>query len=128
MTCHILLVDDEKTMVKYLSKRLIKKGFEISIAYNGLEALEQVKAADFDVVLLDVLMPGMNGIDTLKEIKKIKPRAEVIMLTGHASVEAGIEGMKAGAFNYIMKPFDPNELVTEINLAYEQRRIMKKEG
>ena len=128
MTCNILLVDDEKTMVKYLSKRLIKKGFEISIAYNGLEALEQVKAADFDVVLLDVLMPGMNGIDTLKEIKKIKPRTEVIMLTGHASVEAGIEGMKAGAFNYIMKPFDPNELVTEINLAFEQRRIMKKEG
>ena len=128
MTCKLLLVDDEKTMVKYLSKRLIKKGFEISTAYNGLDALEQMRAADFDVVLLDVLMPGMNGIDTLKEIKKIKPRTEVIMLTGHASVEVGIEGMKAGAFNYIMKPFDPNELVAEINLACEQRRIMKKEG
>jgi len=128
MKCQILLVDDEKTMVKYLSKQLIKKGFDISVAYNGLDALEQVKAADFDVVLLDVLMPGMNGIDTLKEIKKIKPRTEVIMLTGHASVEVGIEGMKAGAFNYIMKPFDPNELVAEINLAFEQRRIMKKEG
>jgi len=128
MKCQILLVDDEKTMVKYLSKRLIKKGFDIRVAYNGLDALEQVKAADFDVVLLDVLMPGMNGIDTLKEIKKIKPRTEVIMLTGHASVEVGIEGMKAGAFNYIMKPFDPNELVAEINLAFEQRRIMKKEG
>jgi DNA-binding NtrC family response regulator len=128
MKCHILLVDDEKTMVKYLSKRLIKKGFEISIAYNGSDALEQVKAADFDVVLLDVLMPGMNGIDTLKEIKKIKPQTEVIMLTGHASVEVGIEGMKAGAFNYIMKPFDPNELVAEINLAFEQRRILRKEG
>jgi len=128
MKCQILLVDDEKTMVKYLSKQLIKKGFDIRVAYNGLDALEQVKAADFDVVLLDVLMPGMNGIDTLKEIKKIKPRTEVIMLTGHASVEVGIEGMKAGAFNYIMKPFDPTELVTEINLAFEQRRIMKKEG
>ena len=128
MKCHILLVDDEKTMVKYLSKRLIKKGFEIRTAYNGSDALEQVKAADFDVVLLDVLMPGMNGIDTLKEIKKINPRIEVIMLTGHASVEAGIEGMKAGAFNYIMKPFDPNELVAEINLAFEQRRIMIREG
>ena len=128
MKCSILLVDDEKTMVKYLSKRLIKKGFDIRVAYNGLDALEQVKAADFDVILLDVLMPGMNGIETLKEIKKIKPRTEVIMLTGHASVEVGIEGMKAGAFNYIMKPFDPNELVTEINLAFEQRRIMTKEG
>ena len=127
MKCSILLVDDEQTMVKYLSKRLVKRGFEISIAYNGLDALEQVKAADFDVILLDVLMPGMNGIDTLKEIKKIKPETEVIMLTGHASVEVGIEGMKAGAFNYIMKPFDPNELVTEINLACEQRRIMRKE-
>ena len=128
MNYKLLLVDDEKTMVKYLSKRLIKKGFEISSAYNGLDALEQLRTADFDVVLLDVLMPGMNGIDTLKEIKKIKPRTEVIMLTGHASVEVGIEGMKAGAFNYIMKPFDPNELVAEINLACEQRRIMKKEG
>ena len=128
MKCQILLVDDEKTMVKYLSKQLVKKGFDIRVAYNGLDALEQVKAADFDVVLLDVLMPGMNGIETLKEIKKIKPQTEVIMLTGHASVEVGIEGMKAGAFNYIMKPFDPNELVAEINLAFEQRRIMKKEG
>ena len=128
MKCRILLVDDEKTMVKYLSKRLVKKGFDIISAYNGMDALEQVKASDFDVVLLDVLMPGMNGIDTLKEIKKLKPRTEVIMLTGHASVEVGIEGMKAGAFNYIMKPFDPSELVAEINLAYEQRQIMKKEG
>lgn len=127
MNYKLLLVDDEKTMVKYLSKRLIKKGFEISIAYNGIDALKQVKETDFDVVLLDVLMPGMNGIDTLREIKKIKPRTEVIMLTGHASVEVGIEGMKAGAFNYIMKPFDPNELVTEINLACEQRRITKSE-
>lgn len=127
MKCKILLVDDEKTMVKYLSKRLIKRGFDISVVYNGLDALEKIKESDFDVVLLDVLMPGMDGIETLREIKKITPETEVIMLTGHASVEVGIEGMKAGAFNYIMKPFDPNELVTEINLAYEHRRILKKE-
>lgn len=126
MKCRILLVDDEKTMVKYLSKRLIKRGFDISVAYNGFDAVEKVKESEFDVVLLDVLMPGMDGIETLREIKKLKPMAEVIMLTGHASVEVGIEGMKSGAFNYIMKPFDPNELVTEINLAFEHRRIMKK--
>ncbi|UCH22224.1 MAG: response regulator [Deltaproteobacteria bacterium] len=126
MKCRILLVDDEETMVKYLSKRLIKRGFDIRVAYNGVDALEIVKESEFDVVLLDVLMPGMDGIETLREIKKLKPKTEVIMLTGHASVEAGIEGMKSGAFNYIMKPFDPNELVTEINLAYEHRRIMKK--
>jgi DNA-binding NtrC family response regulator len=126
MKCRILLVDDEETMVKYLSKRLIKRGFDICVAYNGVDALEIVKESEFDVVLLDVLMPGMDGIETLREIKKLKPKTEVIMLTGHASVEAGIEGMKSGAFNYIMKPFDPNELVTEINLAFEHRRIMKK--
>ncbi len=124
MQGRILIVDDEKTMVKYLSKRLAKKGFEISTAYNGSEALGLIKATDFDVVLLDVLMPGLNGIDTLKEIKKIKPKTEVIMLTGHASVDVGIEGMKAGAFNYMMKPFDPNELEAEINLACEQRKIV----
>jgi DNA-binding NtrC family response regulator len=122
----ILLVDDEETMVKYLSRRLNRRGFDVSVAYNGLSALEEIKKYHFDVVLLDVLMPEMDGIETLKEIKKIKPETEVIMLTGHASVEVGIEGMKAGAFNYILKPFDPNALVEEINLACEQRRIPKK--
>ena len=126
INCKILLVDDEETMVKYLSRRLIRRGFDVSVAYNGLSALEKIKANDFDLVLLDVLMPEMDGIETLKEIKKIKPETEVIMLTGHASVEVGIEGMKAGAFNYILKPFDPNALVEEINLACEQRRIPKK--
>ncbi len=128
MNCKILLVDDEKTMVKYLSRRLIKRGFDVSVAYSGLSALEEIKKIDFDLVLLDVLMPEMDGIETLKEIKKIKPETEVIMLTGHASVEVGIEGMKSGAFNYIMKPFDPDELVKEINLACEHRRILKKRG
>ncbi len=126
MKYRILLVDDEKTMVKYLSKQLAKKGFDIHVAYSGRAALEQITETDFDVVLLDVLMPEMDGIETLKEIKKMKPTIEVIMLTGHASVEVGIEGMKSGAFNYIMKPFDPNELVTEINLACEHRFLKRK--
>lgn len=126
MKFKLLLVDDEKTMVKYLSKQLLKKGFDIDVAYSGKEALEHVSAKDFDVVLLDVLMPGMDGIETLRKIKHMAPTTEVIMLTGHASVEAGIEGMKAGAFNYIMKPFDPNELVAEINMACEHRQLKHK--
>lgn len=126
MTCNILLVDDEKTMVKYLSRNLKKKGFEICVAYDGYAALDEIGRSDFDVVLLDVLMPGIDGIETLREIKKIKPMTEVIMLTGHASVEVGIEGMKLGAFNYIMKPFNPDELVKEIYLAYEHRQVMKR--
>jgi DNA-binding NtrC family response regulator len=123
MKIKILLVDDEKTMVKYLSKRLLKKGFDVNVAYSGKEALEHISEKDFDVVLLDVLMPEMDGIETLREIKIMKPTTEVIMVTGHASVEFGIEGMKAGAFNYIMKPFDPNELVTEINMACKHRQL-----
>ena len=126
MNCKILLVDDEKTMVKYLSKRLIKRGFDVSVAYSGLSALEEIKKNDFDLVLLDVLMPGMDGIETLKEIKKIRPETEVVMLTGHASVKVGIDGMKSGAYNYILKPFDLNDLVEEINLACEHRRMLKK--
>ena len=126
MKFKLLLVDDEKTMVKYLSKQLLKKGFDIDVAYSGKEALAHISKKDFDVVLLDVLMPEMDGIETLREIKHITPTTEVIMWTGHASVEAGIEGMKAGAFNYIMKPFDPNELVTEINMACEQRQLKNR--
>lgn len=126
MNPKILLVDDEKTMVKYLSKRLIKRGFDVSVAYSGLSALEEIKKNDFDLVLLDVLMPEMDGIETLKEIKKIRPETEVVMLTGHASVKVGIDGMKSGAFNYILKPFDLNDLLEEINLACEHRRMSKK--
>lgn len=126
MNCRVLLVDDEKIMVKYLSRRLANKGFDIRTAYSGPAALDALKEAEFDVVLLDVLMPEMDGIATLKEIKNFKPETEVIMLTGHACVEVGVEGMKAGAFNYLMKPFDPNELVSEIHLACEHRRVLTK--
>ncbi len=122
----LLLVDDEEITIKYLSRQLNNRGFDVSVAYDGATALEKVKEEDFDVVLLDVLMPGINGIDTLREIKQIKPVTEVIMLTGHASVEVGIEGMKLGAFDYLMKPFDPDELVKKIHAACEYKTYREK--
>lgn len=122
----LLLVDDEKIMLKYLSKFLIKRGFDITTAMNGEDALEKIKNQDFTTVLLDVLMPGMDGIETLKEIKKIKPMTEVIMLTGHASVQVAIEGMKLGAFDYLMKPFDRDELVVKLRMACEKRLFNEK--
>jgi len=122
----LLLVDDEKIMLKYLSKFLIKRGFDITTAMNGEDALEQIKNQDFMTVLLDVLMPGMNGIETLREIKRIKPMTEVIMLTGHASVQVAIEGMKLGAFDYLMKPFDRDELVVKLRMACEKRLFNEK--
>ena len=122
----LLLVDDEKIMLKYLSKFLIKQGFDITTAMNGEDALEKIKNQDFIMVLLDVLMPGMDGIETLKEIKKIKPMTEVIMLTGHASVQVAIKGMQLGAFDYLMKPFDRDELVGKLRMACEKRLFNEK--
>jgi len=122
----LLLVDDEETMLKYLSRFLIKRGFDISTAINGKEALEKIKKNDYITVLLDVLMPEMDGIETLREIKKIKPMTEVIMLTGHASVRVAIEGMRLGAFDYLMKPFDREELMTKLRLACEKRLFNEK--
>ena len=121
MKKRILVVDDEEKFVDYLFKRLINRGYDVVISLNGEDAIEKVKSYNFDVVVLDVLMPGIDGIDTLREIKKIKPLTEVIMLTGHASVESGIEGMKLGAYDYLMKPCETEELVSKINKASEKK-------
>ena len=85
-----------------------------------------IKAKNYDVVLLDVKMPGMDGIETLREIKKIAPMIEVVMLTGHASVESGINGIKYGAFDYLMKPMDTDALMEKLDAAYERKRIQQE--
>ncbi|WP_462324517.1 response regulator [Desulfoplanes sp.] len=115
MATRILLVDDEEGFVQTMSKRLGKRGIEVSKAYSGQEALDFLSGNDqIDVTVLDVKMPGMDGIDTLKAIKQDYPLVEVIMLTGHATVESAIDGMKMGAFDYLMKPCDIDQLLTKI--------------
>jgi len=107
MSTRVLVVDDEAPFVNALSRRLDKRGFTVMTASDGLEALERLQRdRDVDVVLLDIKMPGMNGIETLKAIKKDYPYVEVILLTGHASTESGLEGMRWGALDYLMKPCD----------------------
>jgi DNA-binding NtrC family response regulator len=118
---NLLLIDDEEMYLEYLSRRLIKRGYEVTKCLSGEEALEKVGRSAFDVVVLDVLLPGIDGIETLREIKRMAPLAEVIMLTGHASLESGIEGMKLGAFDYLRKPCDTADLVSAINHAYEKK-------
>ncbi|MDQ1330307.1 MAG: hypothetical protein QG578_570 [Thermodesulfobacteriota bacterium] len=118
MKIKVLLVDDEKEFIEALAERLAVRDFYVKTAFNGDEALSKIKEDDFDVVVLDVLMPGKNGIETLREIKSIKPLVNVIMLTGHATVETAIDGMKAGAYDYLMKPTDTNDLVGKIKKAY----------
>lgn len=118
----VLLVDDEVPFVDTMTKRLNKRNLDIVTAYSGPEALEKLGVNDnVDIVILDVKMPGMDGIETLREIKKEYPLVEVIMLTGHATVETGIEGMKLGAFDYLMKPCDIEQLMSKVQEAKSKK-------
>jgi len=119
----VLLVDDERDFVSAMTKRLTKRDLEVSNAFDGLEALEALSLDDrIEVVILDVKMPGMSGVETLREIKRLYPLVEVIMLTGYATVETAIEGMKLGAYDYLMKPCDMDELLGKVGEAAEKRR------
>ena len=121
MKIRILLVDDEKEYVETLAERLRTRGFHVTEAFSGSEAVEKLKGYNFDVTVLDVKMPGMSGIETLDEIKKLKPLTEVLMLTGHGTIETAIEGMKKGAYDYLLKPCKMDLLLEKINGAYERK-------
>ncbi len=117
-----LIVDDEEDFLETLVKRLHKRNIDTTGVASGEQALEIMKKKLFDVVILDVKMPGgMDGIETLREIKKIQPLAEVLLLTGHASVETSIEGMKLGAFDYLLKPIKLEELLEKLAQAFEKK-------
>jgi len=119
----VLLVDDEVPFVETMTKRLSKRDLQVFAAFSGKESLEKLKAIpEIEVVILDVKMPEMDGIETLREIKRNFPLTEVIMLTGHATVETGIEGMKLGAFDYLMKPCDIENLLAKVKAAAAQKR------
>jgi len=120
---NLLLVDDEVPFVETMTKRLSKRNFNVLSANSGQEALEQLKKnLSIEVVVLDVKMPGMDGIKTLSEIKRQYPLVEVVMLTGHATVESAIEGMKFGAFDYLMKPCDMDQLIAKVNEASGKKK------
>jgi DNA-binding NtrC family response regulator len=120
----VLLVDDEKAFVQTMIKRLVKQDIDVVGAYSGLEALERLgENGTIEVVILDIKMPGMDGIEALKLIKRQHPLVEVIMLTGHATVESGIDGMKQGAFDYLMKPCDFDLLLSKVREAAAKKRL-----
>ena len=123
---NVLIVDDERDYLDTLKKRLEKRGLKITEIENGEEALEWLKCNFVDVVLLDVRMTGLDGIQVLREIKKQYPLTEVIMLTGHASTEVAIEGMELGAFDYLMKPVDFDELLYKIQDAHRKKSIQEE--
>lgn len=120
---NVLLVDDEVPFVETMTKRLTKRNLDITAAFSGDEALKRLDAqGNLEVVILDVKMPGMDGVETLKEIKKKHPLVEVIMLTGHATVESAIDGMRMGAFDYLMKPCDMDHLIGKVGEAAAKKR------
>ncbi|MFO7886466.1 MAG: response regulator [Desulfobacteraceae bacterium] len=122
MEIKVLVVDDEMDFLETIVKRLKKKNLDAVGVSSGEEALEKIRGKYFDVVLLDIKMPGgMDGIDALKEIKKERPLSEVILLTGHGSVESSVEGMRLGAFDYILKPAKFEELCEKIAQAYMKK-------
>ena len=123
---NVLLVDDEAPFVETMTKRLTKRKLEVKTASNGPEALTVLdKHPAVEVVILDVKMPGMDGVETLKEIKKRHPLVEVIMLTGHATVETAIEGMKLGALDYLMKPCEMDLLMAKVEEAAAKKRAQE---
>ncbi|MFH1672383.1 MAG: response regulator [Pseudomonadota bacterium] len=118
----VLIVDDEDDFRETLMKRLQKRNLAVVGAESGAKALEILDGQLFDVVILDVKMPGMDGVEALREMKRMRPIMEVVMLTGHATVETAIEGMKLGAFDYVRKPADFDELLEKMKQAYEKKR------
>ncbi len=129
----ILIVDDEKDFVEMLGLRLEESGERVTAAYSGRECLQVLDQKEIDVVILDILMPGMDGIATLKEIKRKHPLVEVIMLTGHGSTESAVDGMKLGAFDYLLKPAHFSELTAKLQFARQRKdeqaeRIRKAEA
>jgi len=117
----ILLVDDEERFLVSASKVFRHKGVETFTADSGSMALKILQSSPIDVVVLDVKMPGMNGLETLEKIKKKYPDVQVILLTGHATTESAAEGMRYGACGYLVKPVDLDELLTKAKNACSQK-------
>jgi len=124
MSEKVLLIDDEQDFLSIMSERMESRDMLVSTATSAKEALEQVEKETFDAVILDLMMPEMDGLETLKILKKKNPELQVILLTGHATVEKGIEAMKLGAMDLIEKPADLSTLTEKIKKAQAQKMII----
>ncbi|MEE4356491.1 MAG: response regulator [Desulfococcaceae bacterium] len=122
----LMLVDDEERFLSTMSKVLEKKGYDVFTASNGSDALEKLRKHPIHVVILDVKMPEMDGNAVLRAIKQQYPMTEVIMLTGHATVESAIDGLKVGASDYLMKPADIDDLMQKTNEAFARRQNLEE--
>jgi two-component system, OmpR family, response regulator CpxR len=121
MKIKVMLVDDEAEFLNVLAERLETRGIVVHKADSGDAALEMIQREDIDVIILDILMPVKDGITTLKEIKSVNPLPEVILLSGHATVQTAVEGLKLGAFDFLLKPTEISDLMDKIASAYKRK-------
>jgi len=119
----LLLVDDEARFVETLSKRLTARGYDVEGALSGPEALARLGARPFDVVLLDVWMPGMDGLEVLQQIRRLHPSVRVVLVSGNASITAAVEGIRLGATDYLLKPVEIEDVMAKVEEAFEKKRI-----
>src|SRR5438552_1552113 len=124
----ILVVDDEEIMRDILETLLKREGYDVRLASSGEEGLELARSTPFDAAIIDIMMPGINGIETLDELKRIDEDLAVLIITAYASVESAISAMKAGAFDYITKPFKNDEVLVVVRNAMEQRSEERRVG
>ena len=123
---NFLLVDDEEVLFKAIADRLRLKGFIVDCALSGNEALNQLEKSDtIDIVMLDIQMPDLDGMSLLEIIKAKYPLVEVIMLTGHATIQSAVEALKFGAYEYLLKPCDFNDLISKANKAILRKRELE---
>ncbi len=123
LKANVLLVDDEEQFLDVFSKRLQGRGLKVDIAVSGDEAIKRVKDKQFDTIVLDLVMPGIDGIETLKRLREENPDLQIIILTGHGTVEKGVEAMKEGAVDFLEKPVDLKKLLEKIGEA-KQRKVL----
>ena len=128
MSVKILLVDDEKDFTEVLSERMETRGFSVEIADSGPVAINKVKEKSYDAIILDLAMPGMDGIDVLKILLNENPDLQIIFLTGHATLEKGIEAVKLGAVDFMEKPVDIDTLLEKVNEAKTKRDLLSEKA
>ncbi len=124
MTEKVLLVDDEEDFLEVLAERMTSRGIEVSTATSAAEAIRIAENESFDAIIVDLMMPEMDGLEALKLIKEKKPESQVILLTGHATVDKGIEAMKLGAVDFLEKPADLSQLTEKIKKAHAKKMII----
>lgn len=127
LNTRLMIVDDEERFLKTTKGLMEKRKCIVSTALSGIEALEILAKQEMDVVILDVKMPGMDGVEVLRRIKQTHPLVEVIMLTGHSTTESAVEGMKLGAFDYLLKPCDINILFSKVMEAVDKKQTREQQ-